>query len=291
MSTAIKWLLVTCFGYLGYKNAKFGRVESHEEVTAAGRECMLEAKAVAENMGYELLHGIVDSLFLYHPTNTSKEDYAPLLFAILDQTKIPIELEGVFRWICFPPSRMNDQIATVTNYFGVYQDGSYKMRGIEARRHNTPPFIKETQIGLIKILAQAETLEKTVLYLPEAFEYVDNRRRLLASNQVSVSELVRKQKLSRPLDAYKAESPTVVAARQLCAQGRTPQQGDTISFIHTGGEQSARAWHNGSNIDKKEINPRLYLQLFDRAVETILGSFEKRFPETIKENHQYQLAF
>ncbi|HMN01044.1 MAG TPA: DNA polymerase domain-containing protein, partial [Anaerolineales bacterium] len=29
-AAALKWLLVVCFGYLGYKNARFGKIESHE---------------------------------------------------------------------------------------------------------------------------------------------------------------------------------------------------------------------------------------------------------------------
>jgi len=33
-AAALKWLLVVCFGYLGYKNARFGKIESHEAVTA-----------------------------------------------------------------------------------------------------------------------------------------------------------------------------------------------------------------------------------------------------------------
>ncbi|MHB1606985.1 MAG: hypothetical protein ACYCTV_11465 [Leptospirales bacterium] len=32
--TALKWILVDCFGYLGYKNARFGNVEFQEAVTA-----------------------------------------------------------------------------------------------------------------------------------------------------------------------------------------------------------------------------------------------------------------
>ena len=39
--TALKWMLVTCFGYLGYKNARFGRIEAHEAVTAYGRDKLL----------------------------------------------------------------------------------------------------------------------------------------------------------------------------------------------------------------------------------------------------------
>jgi DNA polymerase elongation subunit (family B) len=34
---ALKWILVTCFGYLGYKNAKFGTVDGHIGVCAFGR--------------------------------------------------------------------------------------------------------------------------------------------------------------------------------------------------------------------------------------------------------------
>ena len=38
---AHKWSLVTSFGYLGYKNARFGKIEAHESVTAWGRELSL----------------------------------------------------------------------------------------------------------------------------------------------------------------------------------------------------------------------------------------------------------
>lgn len=50
-SAAHKWLLVTCFGYLGYKNARFGRIEAHEAVTAYGREALLLAKEAARIWG------------------------------------------------------------------------------------------------------------------------------------------------------------------------------------------------------------------------------------------------
>ena len=54
-AAALKWLLVVCFGYLGYKNARFGRIEGHEAVTAYGREMLLRAKEAAEDMGYTCL--------------------------------------------------------------------------------------------------------------------------------------------------------------------------------------------------------------------------------------------
>ena len=47
----VKWMLVTCFGYLGYKNARFGRIEAHEAVTAYGRDKLLTAKEICEAAG------------------------------------------------------------------------------------------------------------------------------------------------------------------------------------------------------------------------------------------------
>ncbi|MGO9174844.1 MAG: DNA polymerase domain-containing protein, partial [Desulfobaccales bacterium] len=54
--TALKWMLVTCFGYLGYKNARFGKIEAHEAVTAHGRDKLLTAKEISEAAGFRVLH-------------------------------------------------------------------------------------------------------------------------------------------------------------------------------------------------------------------------------------------
>ena len=41
--TALKWILVTCFGYLGFRNSKFGTVDGHIGVCAFAREAFLKA--------------------------------------------------------------------------------------------------------------------------------------------------------------------------------------------------------------------------------------------------------
>ena len=45
---ALKWLLVTCFGYTGYRNARFGRIECHEAICSWSRDILLGAKSLAE---------------------------------------------------------------------------------------------------------------------------------------------------------------------------------------------------------------------------------------------------
>ncbi|MDL0127628.1 DNA polymerase domain-containing protein, partial [Halobacterium salinarum] len=60
-SAALKWILVSCFGYQGFSNAKFGRIEAHEAINAFAREILLDAKAAFEDAGYRIVHGIIDS--------------------------------------------------------------------------------------------------------------------------------------------------------------------------------------------------------------------------------------
>src|SRR5438046_3043011 len=104
--TALKWLLVVSFGYLGYKNARFGRIEAHESVTAYSRDLLLQAKEVAERQGYRMLHAIVDSLWLVKP-GAVRADYDILAQAITEQTRLSIGVAGVYHRIGVLPSRVN----------------------------------------------------------------------------------------------------------------------------------------------------------------------------------------
>ena len=45
---ALKWILVTSFGYLGFNNAKFGRIDAHMAVCAFARKLLLQAIKIAE---------------------------------------------------------------------------------------------------------------------------------------------------------------------------------------------------------------------------------------------------
>ncbi len=51
IDSMLKWMLVTCFGYTGYKNAKFGRIEVHEAITRRSREILMRTKDIAEARG------------------------------------------------------------------------------------------------------------------------------------------------------------------------------------------------------------------------------------------------
>ena len=76
MQQAWKWILLVCFGYTGYRNARFGRIECYESITAFSRDILLIAKETVEQAGYKVLHGIIDSLWIKPSTaSTFQNDW------------------------------------------------------------------------------------------------------------------------------------------------------------------------------------------------------------------------
>lgn len=151
---ALKWLLVTCFGYTGYRNARFGRIEAHEAICAWAREILLFTIEEAQNAGWEVLHAVVDSVWIRDVQGRSRDEQlqAAYKFAsdITQQVGIPLEFEDMYRCIAFVPSRVHKS-GTLTKYWG-WNGDDFKIRGIELRQHSTCKWTSSLQskgLGLL----------------------------------------------------------------------------------------------------------------------------------------------
>jgi DNA polymerase-2 len=270
LASAHKWLLVTCFGYLGYKNARFGRIEAHEAVTAYGREALLRAKEAAEDLDFEILHMYVDGLWVHKEGCKTPADFETLLTDITVRTKLPISLDGIYRWVVFLGSRVDERVPVANRYFGVFQDGSIKVRGIEARRRDTAPFITETQMKIMEILAKAEDVDHLKEVYPKALVFVQKEMEALKSGSVPLEKLLISQKLSRELGEYSSPSPAARAVRQLQAAGKVVRPGQRVRFLFTLGKPGVRAWDVSEPPDLRSVDLKRYQALLQRAVETIM---------------------
>ncbi len=275
LASAEKWLLVTCFGYLGYKNARFGRIEAHEAVTAYGREALLRAKEAAEDMDYEILHMYVDGLWVQKEGCKTPADYEALLAEITERTGLPISLDGIYRWVVFLPSRVNERVPVPNQYFGVFQDGSVKVRGIEARRRDTAPFITEVQMGILEILAKAPDADGLKDVLPKAQAFVDKQLTLLRRGKVPLEKLLVSQRLTREVGEYSSPSPAARAVKQLQATGRTVRPGQRVRFLFTLGKPGVYAWDVPDQPDPRSVDLPRYRTLFNRAVQTVLAPIQQ----------------
>jgi DNA polymerase-2 len=267
--SAHKWLLVTCFGYLGYKNARFGRIEAHEAVNAYGRELLLRTKELVESRGFRVLHLYVDGLWIDRPDAQQRPDYEGLLKEIQGETGLTINLEGVYRWLAFLPSRTEPRYAVANRYFGAFEDGTIKIRGIESRRHDTPRFIKETQLGMLEVLAQAEDAGAFRRMVPAAISYAAKRLRALRTGQVPVADLLLTQRLSRQPEEYVTRTVAARVAGQLAKGGVELNAGERLRFLLVPGPEKARPWELIEGQPPYDI--QAYTELMLRALESLLS--------------------
>ncbi len=244
--SALKWLLVCCFGYTGYKNARFGKIEAHEAINALAREKLLVAKETAERQGFRVLHALVDSLYVQGEASTP-EDYERLAREIERRTSLPMAIEAVYRYVVFLPSKQSAEIPVPNRFFCVSEAGEPKVRGLECRRHDTPPIVVKMQTEALAILAEARDFESYCRKLEEAREVLERCVACLEEGSVRAEELVISRRLTRPPDDYRQNSATAIAARQLGRAGVKLRPGETIEYIITDADSNlpddrVRAW-------------------------------------------------
>jgi DNA polymerase elongation subunit (family B) len=228
--TALKWMLVTCFGYLGYRNARFGRIEAHEAVTAFGRESLLQAKEICEAEGFELLHAITDSLWI-RKKGFKEEEVLELCQKISEATGITMSLEGIYRWMAFLPSKGNRGSPVANRYFGLFRNGKIKARGLAFRRGDTPPLIQEAQLRMLEILAGTKDMEDYRVKVPKILDLLLEYSLLLKDGQAKSEELAIGKRISQEPSAYKVDSLTALAAQELEDLGIPIHPGEKVKYV------------------------------------------------------------
>jgi DNA polymerase I len=118
----------------------------HEGITCRSRDILLKTKDIAEAMNFRVLHGIVDCLWVQGSAVDALKE------RVEQETGLIAEVEH-FDWIVFEP--MNDGTGAYNRYFGRLSDGSIKVRGIAARKHDTPAYIREMQGRMLRVMAGA----------------------------------------------------------------------------------------------------------------------------------------
>lgn len=267
---ALKWILVTCFGYLGYRNAKFGKIEAHEAVTAFARKHLQKASRIAEDENFKIIHGIVDSLWI-KKTKDGKLNLEKLCKQIENEIKLPISPEGKYKWIVFPSSKENTNLPVTNRYYGVFENGEIKARGIMMRRRDTPPLIKKVQKEILKKLSNTKTSKKFKEKIPKALKIIRKYAKMLKNKKIETEKLALKKQISRNPKAYQKKSRSAIAAKQLIKAGAKIKAGQKIRFIVTkdnANNPKLRVTPFIPSNEKKNYDVDWYIQkLLDAAVE------------------------
>jgi len=229
---SMKWLLVCCFGYTGYKNARFGKIEAHEAINAVARETLLVAKELAEGQGYELIHALVDSLYVWKQGATHA-DYERLAQEIEYKTRLPLAIEAVYRYVVFLPSKQYADVPVPNRFFAVGEDGELKVRGLECRRHDTPPLLGRMQYEILAILAEAHDYDSYLQKLEVTRGVFESYQNRLVNGEVDIRDLVVSKRITREPRDYQKAGVTAIAAQQLFGSGVKLRPGQNIEYIIT----------------------------------------------------------
>jgi DNA polymerase elongation subunit (family B) len=279
----LKWVLVTCFGYTGYRNARFGRIECHESITAYGREILLDAKEVAEESGYNVLHGIVDSLWVTADdadfkvdTESLCEAYSKLCGAIATRTGIDIEFEGFYRWIVFLPNKSTG-VGALTRYYGLLDSGKFKVRGIELRQRSTPKYFMSFQEDLLDTLATATTKKELIQTVNgKCLDVLRSYARTLLHGECDIHELVFSTRVTRTLGEYRVFNDRVAALTQLVREGVEVHPGETVRYVvlnHSSRDPQRRVRVLELIEGDEQYDRQKYLKYLLRVADSLLRPF------------------
>ncbi len=266
-SGALKWILVACFGYQGFSNAKFGRIECHEAINSFAREILLTAKQRLEAGGWRVIHGIVDSIWVTPDPDVDdqeRKDLETLARAITETVEIRLEHEAQYDWVAFVPQRGSDTGA-LTKYFGkVAGEDEFKIRGIEARQRSTPPFIEDVQRTCLGRFDATRSPAAVLSCLQEAIDR-------LHSGEVPVDQLVERNRVSKPLEGYSQNTQNVAALKRARDQDLAIHPGQDIEYVVVDDEKTSRERVALAHEEIASYDPSYYETELVRAVESILS--------------------
>jgi DNA polymerase elongation subunit (family B) len=284
--TALKWVLVVSFGYLGFKNARFGKIEAHQTVCAFSREFLMRSAEIAENHGCKVIHGIVDSMWLQDTQQRSPKEFEKITKIIAQeittQTRIPMSWDGIFDNIVFLPSRAEPDVPALSHYWGIKNTGEIKVRGVEVRRRDIPKIVKDAQYAFIDVFRGVKSIQEFKSKISEAkkllLQYVDK----IETGSISKEELTIKQRISRVPSQYKVNSYQAIAARQLEKSGVMATPGKNVFYIILNAEADPDFPDNKIILShlydekKHHYDKKKYVELLQRAFENL---FPFEFPE------------
>jgi DNA polymerase elongation subunit (family B) len=280
-----KALGVVCFGYFRYRNARFGCAEVHQAIQCLGRDAMTKARSIAQAEGYRMVHELTDCAFL-QKAGVTREEANNLARRITWEVKVPLEVEGVYKWLVLLPSKLHSTTSPVgvpNRYYGKFEDGKLKVRGIEVQRHSTPPFLFDVQDRMLKVLAEADDPAGFLARIPLALRVAKQAARQLIAREVDPARLGLTIQATRSVEEYSADTGAKAALLQLRDSGTERKPGEFVQYVitRTDGPWAGRTkpvellgegsrWF-GDAAGTYHVDA--YLRLMARHVETILAPF------------------
>jgi len=273
--TALKCILVCIYGFSGCFANSFGNVAVYQEINRIARQVLLKSINVALEDGFNVVYGDTDSLFL-KKTGATQKDYEQLAAKISRETGLPIALDHHYKFLVFMSQESMPEMEATRRYFGKLTNGELYYRGIDLRRHDTPPFLKELQEKLMKILFDADSVQDVnTRQFRKACDFVMEICRRIRRGEVDPTGLTVTKILRKPVNEYHSMLPHVAAAKQIEMKGVRLTGGETVNFLYVNADHKNphRRVVSLPVRGRRYYDRERYAELALGVAETILGAF------------------
>ncbi len=256
---AMKVFINASYGVFGAENFPLYSPAVAESVTALGRKSLYSILKKVAEIGIKVLYGDTDSIFLWAPT---KEQLEKMQEWVSKNLGLEIDVDKEFDYVLFTGLKKN--------YVGRYRGGGIEIKGLVAKKRNTPEFLKELVAELIDKLEKAKTPED----FKELMEWLEGEVRTLYRDlkrkNITLDRLAFKVNLTKSIKEYtKNRPPHVKAALQLMRHGVAVEAGDIIIYVKVKSKDGYKA----IQLTKLyEIDPDKYIEIIDNALSQLLSA-------------------
>ena len=287
LSQAVKILMNSFYGVMGSHSCRFFHADLPTAITATGQWVLKESRKYLESLGYRVLYGDTDSLFvaLKHDDlgdpfgsgsrvagelNVWLEKILADKFGI--QSECVIEFEDYYKKIFFSPLR-DGQVGAKKKYAGLVgkPGGGSRLHlsGMEFVRGDWTELAKNFQYEMFRQLFDGVGFEGISDFVKD---FIDRLR-----NSEFDRELIYTKRISKELAEYTKNVPPHIRAASLLKKGSSPYRLKEVSYVYTkNGPVPVQL--NPDNFDYQHYIDKQIRPLADG----VLFAFQKKFKDVVE---------
>jgi len=258
---ALKVFINGSYGVFGSRNFPLFCLPVAESTTGIGQYSIKKTIKKAESMGVDVLYGDTDSVFLANP---SEEQLNKISEWSKQELDLDLEEEKTYQFLALSERKKN--------YIGIYKDSKYPdIKGLLAKKRNTPEFIKTIFAEVIEILKNITNDKEFHEKRDQIVAIVrENLRKIGKEDAFKLADYAINTAITKNLDKYKVTPQHIAAALELREiTGKEYQKGEIISFVKTKTSNGAKA----TEIAKlQDIDVKKYRELLKSALEQVLDA-------------------
>ena len=256
------------YGVLGFESFPLYCLPAAEAVATLGRYSITKTIEKCKELGIQVVYSDTDSLFLQAP---SEAQISAVTAWTQKELGIDLDVDKVYRYVAMSERKKN--------YFGVLSDGTVDVKGLTAKKSQTPQFIKDSFYKALDILTRVKTKDDFETAREEIKTLLKSDYARLKERKIPMDQLAFNVMIGKDISRYKDSIPQHVRAAQLLQKnGAEIRAGDIISFVKTTSGDGAKPTKLAKPI---EIDVDKYLEYMKSTFDQILGSLGYDFDEIL----------